>query len=83
MEQLLGNATDRSDLKPIGGCHAKRPSDFTILEKELRSLTPLSINELPGKTCPPSELRNMNADANRLTVLIQDTSLQIQMVRTV
>ena len=26
---------------------------------------------------------SMNADANRLTVLIQDTSLQIQMVRTV
>ena len=32
---------------------------------------------------PQSELRNMNADANRLTVLIQDTSPQIQMVRTV
>ena len=26
---------------------------------------------------------SMNADANRLTVLIQDTSLQIQMVRKV
>ena len=38
VEQLLGIATDRSDLKPVGEFHAKRPSDFTILEKELTEI---------------------------------------------